>query len=1000
MAEALPVVAAFDDVPATHWAAKYIAYCQDAGYIAGVGGNKFNPTGELTGYAFGKMMLCVLGYDAQNEGFTGDNWQIHVATAMESAGINDEVEKAGSIGLTREEAAQFCYNALQANMVWYDGGTEMTVNGVTFKAGATRKTAMVSGGNAQYGPYASTNAGLWDAFVGETNAADNILQLGEKLYGGKLVPTIEVSDGHVGHSWALSGKEVVDFESDDTVLVTVAAGTAFDKLITKGETGYIGYGYDSTVELYENGVRFTTGAGGTGIGSGAPGVAFRTANAGELAALITEGKLHDDVGDVIEFIDNDNDGLYDAISITEYALTKVTATKAATASADATVTIPTLNNGSAVKVSAVRTNDTLAKDDIVLAATIQNAAGTQTDCYKVYKATVVTGQMTSKTGTTKLSIDGGTAKKITDKVNGVVVNGSTSLTAAADFATYNKDTNFYLDAYDNVVAAKAVAEETNYAAIDSIAWVAGTGVSANNYAEAKLVLTSGETVVAKIASINGYTPVDANTDEKDLHTGASGNGEWGVKNATQATVEAATVVADWSASGTGIGDENFAIVYNVGASPATPGTTAEHGRYIGINTTAATNANLKNNVFKYTINSDGEYVLTSRNEDANITMAKGTAQIAAGITANTSTVYVYKTGTTSPKWTVYTGYANAPSTAAGAPVAAAVKSGYAEFVYVDATGTTTSDDNSKVIVFLNTTPTTTKDGTTTLYGYNAAIDGVVDTYNTKLTLTNIDAGVPYDVSVSESTGYFSDKTGGDGNFTNDAAAGYQDNITAAVPSNGTLKISEDSDLVAGSYALTYGDGVTVYLVNTTDHTMADATISDVAAGDLIYFKPVSLTGTDAQKTTLKTLYIIRPRANVQTTTADLTVAEIKAGADGMYHPGGVSEITDAGTNAEKILIFKYTADVVQNYTLTIKYVTKADGTADTDTVYTETLPNATVGGHIFYIQTDDNSGNVGNNYDDWADGTPDAGTYSYKITGANGVVYLEGTFTIASGVAS
>ena len=93
-AEALPALKVFDDVETTRWSAKYIAYCQDAGYIAGVGGNKFNPTGELTGYAFGKMVLCALGYDATIEGFTGNNWTLNVAKLMEKNDNADGIDSA------------------------------------------------------------------------------------------------------------------------------------------------------------------------------------------------------------------------------------------------------------------------------------------------------------------------------------------------------------------------------------------------------------------------------------------------------------------------------------------------------------------------------------------------------------------------------------------------------------------------------------------------------------------------------------------------------------------------------------------------------------------------------------------------------------------------------------------------------------------------------------------------------------------------------------------
>ncbi|MBR3850129.1 MAG: S-layer homology domain-containing protein, partial [Oscillospiraceae bacterium] len=53
----------FSDVPATHWAAKYVAYCVDKGIVAGVGDGKFDPNGQLSAAAFAKMLLVAIGTD-------------------------------------------------------------------------------------------------------------------------------------------------------------------------------------------------------------------------------------------------------------------------------------------------------------------------------------------------------------------------------------------------------------------------------------------------------------------------------------------------------------------------------------------------------------------------------------------------------------------------------------------------------------------------------------------------------------------------------------------------------------------------------------------------------------------------------------------------------------------------------------------------------------------------------------------------------------------------
>lgn len=191
VAEALPAVQSFSDVPATHWAAKFIAYCADEGYINGVGNGKFDPAGKLTGYQFGKLLLCVLGYDYKLESFTGANWSIAVAKLMQANDINKDVKAVPSAELTREDAAQYCLNALQATTVTYaDKGTTITVGGVDIVTGAKAATPVTTG-----------------AYKSEFEAGT--VELAEKLYEDDLVK-VEADDafGRPATKWTYEGKEV------------------------------------------------------------------------------------------------------------------------------------------------------------------------------------------------------------------------------------------------------------------------------------------------------------------------------------------------------------------------------------------------------------------------------------------------------------------------------------------------------------------------------------------------------------------------------------------------------------------------------------------------------------------------------------------------------------------------------------------------------------------------------------------------------------------------
>ena len=131
--------APFADVAKSHWAAGYIAEGVASGIIAGVGGNMFAPDAELTGYAFLKMLLVSLGYDATVEGMTGANWSIAVAKLADDLDLtkgNDEF--VGSAAVTREEAALYALNTLKTLTVSYaNKGTQITVDGVVISTGAS-----------------------------------------------------------------------------------------------------------------------------------------------------------------------------------------------------------------------------------------------------------------------------------------------------------------------------------------------------------------------------------------------------------------------------------------------------------------------------------------------------------------------------------------------------------------------------------------------------------------------------------------------------------------------------------------------------------------------------------------------------------------------------------------------------------------------------------------------------------------------------------------------
>ncbi|MBR2365546.1 MAG: S-layer homology domain-containing protein, partial [Oscillospiraceae bacterium] len=100
----------FTDVPASHWAAKYVAYCVDKGIVAGVGSDKFDPNGKLTSAAFGKMLLVAYN-KAKAEDLVGGKWIETTASKMKEVCMSVGAD-VNIFPSTRENACQLAYNFL------------------------------------------------------------------------------------------------------------------------------------------------------------------------------------------------------------------------------------------------------------------------------------------------------------------------------------------------------------------------------------------------------------------------------------------------------------------------------------------------------------------------------------------------------------------------------------------------------------------------------------------------------------------------------------------------------------------------------------------------------------------------------------------------------------------------------------------------------------------------------------------------------------------------
>ena len=206
--------APFKDVPVTNTFAGYITYCSQQGIISGYADGTFRPTGTLSGNAFMKMLLGALGYDSKIENYTGANWTVSVIKQAVGIGLDDgNDEFVGSKAVTRQEAALYAFNMLQATMVEYDQQNTIVVGDITINTTSSRKDVTNSDKN-------------------ETIADDNKMQFAERYFDD-----LKLSDGtddfaRPANVWRLKAEKIGTYakEADATYTSKVAVDEIYADL--------------------------------------------------------------------------------------------------------------------------------------------------------------------------------------------------------------------------------------------------------------------------------------------------------------------------------------------------------------------------------------------------------------------------------------------------------------------------------------------------------------------------------------------------------------------------------------------------------------------------------------------------------------------------------------------------------------------------------------------------------------------------------------------------
>ena len=291
------------------WAEGYIESCVAQGIVSGVGAGKFAPNGNVTGVQLAKMLLVALGYKSDLEGFTGNAWATNVNVIATQRGLYKNLEKMDTAAaLTRDNAAQMIWNALQATEVEYSYTLDGSNGNLSSKAQVVDKTHRESGTDVdstllwdKYDCYVYEGILIGSGEYGEKAGKDKIGLEIQKFEGTSLAePYSKDTFKYAKDITNLVGQyvKVLANKNDEAYGVYAIASentvvtTTFDKVKQDG-TGKIKI--DGTSYKYESDAVVKN------VVKAAPSTALNISEIGnEIAA-----------GDVITFVSHDGDNKFD-----------------------------------------------------------------------------------------------------------------------------------------------------------------------------------------------------------------------------------------------------------------------------------------------------------------------------------------------------------------------------------------------------------------------------------------------------------------------------------------------------------------------------------------------------------------------------------------------------------------------------------------------------------------------------------------------------------------
>ena len=354
----------FTDVRGTvyAWAEGYIESCYAQGIVDGVNGNRFAPASNVTAAQLAKMLLVSLGYNAKAENFTGNTWETNVNVRASQKHLYDGLEKMDtSAPVTRDQAAQMVWNAMQAYVVEYKDGV------VQDKVVGDTKDKITL---------------LYDKYEAYVNVGTLTSISGKDL-------TITMSKADEADSDLKDVKEFTKLNKDYSALIGQKVKVIFTKssevlnvFATDDNTTYTVNMKD--IEKDGDKVKFDGKSYGFDDGSKISVVTLNVKDEKVVTGEKKDAGYFDTVGNktataVVKFVDNDGDGKLNIAIVTEYLAKEVTY-----------VGSDRITAGATYKMADENIAKDIAKDDYA-----QISYNMYDDCLDIVKAEVVSDTLNS-----------------------------------------------------------------------------------------------------------------------------------------------------------------------------------------------------------------------------------------------------------------------------------------------------------------------------------------------------------------------------------------------------------------------------------------------------------------------------------------------------------------------------------------------------------------------------------------------------------------------------